>query len=197
MADCDEYDYLGYDEYPEVPKGKVVNGFIENEYEPEQGCDRADFTNYEVSEHLDCYFRFFGAKDMDIIYLYFLSKKRQDELMDILDKTQPAISYDVTRIKNQMDFVTRLIAFLDEFIMFVVDEKTNLTTHEREVLTAFMFSTSIVKTAKILGLNHITCRTHLLNTIDKLNYNGYKREYEFFNYIYNNLNRVKKNLNKE
>ena len=64
--------------------------------------DRSGYSNFEISQHLDMYFRFFGAKDMDIVYLYFLSQKKQDEIMRILGKTQPAISYDVTRIKKQM-----------------------------------------------------------------------------------------------
>lgn len=191
---------MGYDdeyyeeEFDEIPQGKVVNGFLENEIEIECQTDITAYSNYELCEHLNSHFRFFGGKDMDIILLYFLSKKRQDEIMRILDKTQPAISYDVTRIKKQIEFVMRVVEFVDDFIVFIVDENIKLNTHERELLTVFFYSTSIIKTSKILGQNHITCRTHINNTINKLKELGYNEQYDFFSYLLNNLNKIKKQI---
>lgn len=182
------------DEFEYIPKEKVVNGFLENEIEIEYQTDTTAYSNYELCEHLDSHFRFFGGKDMDIILLYFLSHKRQDEIMKILDKTQPAISYDVTRIKRQIEYVMRVVEFVDDFIAFIVDENVKLNTHERELLTVFFYSTSIIKTSKILNQNHITCRTHINNTINKLKELGYMEQYEFFAYLLENLNKVKKQI---
>lgn len=182
------------DEFEYIPKEKVVNGFLENEIEIEYQTDTTAYSNYELCEHLDSHFRFFGGKDMDIILLYFLSHKRQDEIMKILDKTQPAISYDVTRIKRQIEYVMRVVEFVDDFIAFIVNENVKLNTHERELLTVFFYSTSIIKTSKILNQNHITCRTHINNTINKLKELGYMEQYEFFAYLLENLNKVKKQI---
>lgn len=186
-----------YDMGDEIPQGKIVHGFLENELEWEYQSDRSSFSNYELCEHLDSHFRLFGKKDMDIILLYFLSKKRQDELMQILEKTQPAISYDVSRIRKQIEYVMRVVEFIDEFIVFIVDENTELNTHEKELLTVFFYSTSIIKTSKILNQNHITCRTHINNTINKLKDLGYIEQYEFFSYMLNNLNKIKKQISIE
>lgn len=192
----DEYnDYEEIEEFSDIPSGKIVHGFLENEEEWDTGYgDRSAYSNYELCEHLDMHFRFFGKKDMDIIYLYFLSKKRQDEIMLLLEKTQPAISYDVTRIKKQIEFVMKIVSFIDDFILFIVDEKTKLTVHEKELLLVFFYSTSIIKTSKILNQNHITCRTHINNTVDKLKELGYIEQYDFFSYILNNLNKIKKQI---
>lgn len=186
-----------YDMGDEIPQGKIVHGFLENESEWEYQSDRSSFSNYELCEHLDSHFRLFGKKDMDIILLYFLSKKRQDELMQILEKTQPAISYDVSRIRKQIEYVMRVVEFIDEFIVFIVDENIELNTHEKELLTVFFYSTSIIKTSKILNQNHITCRTHINNTINKLKDLGYIEQYEFFSYMLNNLNKIKKQISVE
>lgn len=186
-----------YDMGDEIPQGKIVHGFLENELEWEYQSDRSSFSNYELCEHLDSHFRLFGKKDMDIILLYFLSKKRQDELMQILEKTQPAISYDVSRIRKQIEYVMRVVEFIDEFIVFIVDENIELNTHEKELLTVFFYSTSIIKTSKILNQNHITCRTHINNTINKLKDLGYNEQYEFFSYMLNNLNKIKKQISVE
>lgn len=192
-----EDDIYYEDEFEDIPRGKVVNGFFEDEIEFEYRTDTAAYSNYELCEHLNSHFRFFGGKDMDIILLYFLSHKRQDEIMKILDKTQPAISYDVTRIKKQIEYVMRVVEFVDDFIMFIVDEHVKLNTHERELLTVFFYSTSIIKTSKILNQNHITCRTHINNTINKLKELGYMEQYKFFTYLLNNLNKVKKQITVE
>lgn len=188
-----------YDNYEDCtpPDAKVVHGFLENEQEMMELNDRQAYSNYEISQHLDVYFRFFGKKDMDIVYLYFLSEKKQDDIVKILQKTQPAISYDVTRIKKQMQFVTVMVSFIDTFLLFICDENNKLTTPEKELLTVFFFSTSIIKTSKLLNKNHITCRTHLINTINKLKQYGYDEQYDFFKYMFSNLNKIKKQLSQD
>ena len=98
----------------------IVAGYYKEEEEIEEYSDRACYDNREIDDHLDIYFRLFGLKDMDIIYLYFLSEKRQQDIKNITQKTQPAVSYDVSRIKKQMDFVINIISSFDEFIAFII-----------------------------------------------------------------------------
>ena len=174
------------------PDERYVVGYSAHEAEMQERASRDSYTNWEVNEYLGNYFRFFGQKDMDIIYLYFLSGKKQEDLVKILGKSQPAISYDVTRIKEQIDFVIKLVSSVDDFIMFIVDDGNRLNTYDREMLTLFFYSTSIVKTSRLMGINNITCRSHLNTVVNRLLANGHVDMYNLFRYIMSNLNNVKK-----
>ena len=174
------------------PDERYVAGYSVNEMEIEEKVNRDSYTNWEVNEYLGNYFRFFGQKDMDIIYLYVLSGKKQEDLVKILRKSQPAISYDVTRIKEQIDFVIKLMSSIDDFIMFIVDDDNKLNTYDREMLTLFFYSTSIVKTSRLMGINNITCRSHLNTVVNRLLSNGHVDMYNLFKYIMSNLNNIKK-----
>ena len=174
------------------PDERYVAGYSVNEMEIAEKVNRDSYTNWEVNEYLGNYFRFFGQKDMDIIYLYFLSGKKQEDLVKILRKSQPAISYDVARIKEQIDFVIKLMSSIDDFIMFIVDDDNNLNTYDREMLTLFFYSTSIVKTSRLMGINNITCRSHLNTVVNRLLSNGHVDMYNLFKYIMSNLNNIKK-----
>lgn len=174
------------------PDERYVAGYSVNEMEIEEKVNRDSYTNWEVNEYLGNYFRFFGQKDMDIIYLYFLSGKKQEDLVKILRKSQPAISYDVARIKEQIDFVIKLMSSIDDFIMFIVDDDNKLNTYDREMLTLFFYSTSIVKTSRLMGINNITCRSHLNTVVNRLLSNGHVDMYNLFKYIMSNLNNIKK-----
>lgn len=174
------------------PDERYVAGYSVNEMEIAEKANRDSYTNWEVNEYLGNYFRFFGQKDMDIIYLYFLSGKKQEDLVKILEKSQPAISYDVTRIKEQIDFVIRLVSSIDDFIMFIVDDDNRLNTYDREMLTLFFYSTSIVKTSRLMGINNVTCRSHLNTVVNRLLSNGHVDMYNLFKYIMSNLNNIKK-----
>lgn len=174
------------------PDERYVAGYSANETEIEEKVSRDSYTNWEVNEYLGNYFRFFGQKDMDIIYLYFLSGKKQEDMVRILGKSQPAISYDVTRIKEQIDFVIKIVSSIDDFIMFIVDDDNRLNTYDREMLTLFFYSTSIVKTSRLMGINNITCRSHLNTVVNRLLSNGHVDMYNLFRYIMSNLNNIKK-----
>lgn len=182
-----EDQFSGYNE-------KIVNGYLQEQIQIQQGYSRQDYYNYQIQDHLDVYFRLFGKNDLDIIYLYFLSNKKQNDIVQILQKTQPAISYDVSRIKQQLQFVIRIVQKQDEFIMFITDEQLKLTLSQRQLLLVFFYSTSIVKTSKILKQNQITCRTRIRKAIQKLSFYEYNDMYEFFCYVLQNLNKIKKQI---
>lgn len=173
-----------------------VVGYYENEECISALPDRSEYNNWEVNENLWNYFRFLGKKDMDIVYLCFLLKKKQEEVMTILKKTQPAVSYDVTRIKSQMDFIAKLNMSIDDFIEFIVDTNNGLNTYDKEMLVVFFYTTSIVKTARLLKLKNVTCRSHINTIINHLYQMGNNDMYVLFKYIMNNLNSVKKYVKK-
>ena len=152
------------------------------------------YSNFEIQDHLDEYFRFFGAVDTDIIYMYFIANKRQNDLSILFDKTQPAISYDVNRLKEQVEFVMYMVSVFDIVIDFLKDEKNGLSTYEVDLMLAFFFSTSFIKTAKIMNAQQVTIRCQVNKTIDKLKSLGHEEIYQIFQKINCNLNKVKKNV---
>lgn len=158
------------------------------------GIDLSSYSNFEIQDHLDEYFRFFGATDTDIIYMYFIANKRQNDLSILFDKTQPAISYDVNRLKEQVEFVMYIVSIFDTVIDFFKDEKNGLSTYEVDLMLAFFFSTSFIKTAKIMGAQQVTIRCQVNKTIDKLKELGHEEIYQIFQKINCNLNKVKKNV---
>lgn len=172
----------------------LENFQIEDWSEISDTIDVSSYSNFEIQNHLDDYFRFFGATDIDIIYMYFIANKRQNDLSVLLNKTQPAISYDVNRLKKQIEFVMYVVSIFDYVINFLKDEKNGLTTYEVDLLLAFFFSTSFIKTSRIMGAQQVTIRCQVNKTIDKLKSLGHEEIYQIFNKINCNLNKVKKSV---
>ncbi len=195
-GDFDDADVMYYSagdgDFDEDWNGETLpDGFSEETEDGTSAVNRDLYSNWEVNECLSGYFRFFGSKDMDIIYLYFIAKKKQEDLMRILGKSQPAVSYDVTRIREQIDFVVKMVYAIDDFIMFITDPANTMPTADKEMLTLFFYSTSIVKTSRLMGMNNITCRSHLNTVINHLL--GTRPDmYHLFKHILNNLNNIKK-----
>ena len=175
---------------------KYVVGYYCDEPELEVQPSRDEYSNLEIDEHLSMYFNFVGSSDMDITYLYFLSKKRQFDIQQILGKTQPAISYCVSKIRQQMEFVVRIVASVDDFVLFITGNPKGLSTFDKEILTVFFYTTSIIKTARVLKLEDRCIRSILKTCIKKLQRNGHQEMYELFSYISDNLNNVKKYVNR-
>lgn len=150
----------------------------------------------EIENHLECIFRFLGHEDSDIVYLYFLSKKRQVDICTLLDKTQPAVSYDIKRVKNHVDFVIFLLSVVDEFVDFIENAEHGLTQEQLNILVLLFFSTSFTKTSKVLVCHQITCRNRFDKTLEELHEKGFDNIVEIFETILKNLNMVKKNIYK-
>ena len=172
----------------------LENFQIEDWTENSSNLDVSSYSNFEIQNHLDEYFRFFGAVDTDIIYMYFIANKRQNDLSILLQKTQPAISYDVNRLKKQVEFVMYIVSIFDVVINFLKDEKNGLTTYEVDLLLAFFFSTSFIKTSRIMGAQQVTIRCQVNKTIEKLKQLGHEEIYQIFHKINCNLNKVKKRV---
>lgn len=201
MNDNIIYDQLN-NEYQEnddwsFPECKYVSGFSESQILIQPTNDiRENYSNLQIDGYLEGYFRFFGKKDMDIVYLYFISKKKQQQIVQILGKTQPAVSYDVTRIKEQMQFVIKLISSIDDFIMFITNPDNNLKVYDKQMLTLFFYTTSITKTAVLMNINTVSCRSHLNTIVNRLLANGEVQMYNLFKFILSNLNKTKKYVEK-
>lgn len=176
---------------------KVVCGMYENEIELEQLNTADSFTPMEIEEHLESYFRFFSKSDMDLIYMNFIGDKTQIDLQEIFHKTQPAISCTSDRIKEQIGVIIKIQNVIDEFIYFITDTRVKLTNRDRNILLVFFYSTSIVKTAQIIGVNPMICRTRIDSALTHLIEGGHTKIYNYFKFILDNLNKVKKDVTEE
>jgi len=156
----------------------------------------APFTDnpIEIANHLDEIFRFLGKEDSDIVYLFFLSKKRQVDICRLMNKTQPAISYDIKRVKKHIDFVFYLVSVIDEYMEFLEKNEHGLKEEQINILTLLFFSTSFTKTSEILNCHQITCRNRFNKTIEELREKNFENIVQIFEVILNNLNMIKKKI---
>lgn len=175
----------------------MVAGLYENEIQLEPLCSSAGWSPEEIEEHLESYFRFFSRSDLDLIYMYFIGGKTQIDLQSIFRKTQPAISCTVDRIQRQIGAIVKIRKMMDEFISFISDPDIRLSYRDRDILLVFFYSTSIVKTSQIIGISHMVCRARIDDALKALKETGHERIREYFEYILENLNKVKKNVSEE
>lgn len=122
----------------------------------------------EKLEHIDQILRFVNYYDSDIIFLFFLSKKTQCDIGDILEKTQPAISYDINRIKHQVMVSHNFINDSDRFFDFLMNGNHNFTAQECDYLLVFLYSSSIAKTAKVFERHQFTIKSYLVKIFEVL-----------------------------
>lgn len=176
---------------------KVVAGLYEDEVQLEPLCSADAFSPAEIEEHLENYFRFFSKSDMDLIYMNFIGNKTQIDLQNIFHKTQPAISCTSDRIKEQIGIIVKIQSVIDEFISFISDPEIKLSYRDKNILLVFFYSTSIIKTGQIIGINPMLCRSRIDNAMKHLNETGHDRIYAYFEYILENLNKVKKDVSEE
>lgn len=153
-------------------------------------------TPNEAVDHLSDVFRFLGNEDSDIVYLYFLSRKRQVDICRLMKRTQPAISYDIKRVKRHVDFVMYLLSVIDEFTEFLEKESDNFKKEQINILVLLFFSTSFTKTSVILNCHQITCRNRFDKTLEEVKEKGYDNIANIFETILDNLNMVKKTVYK-
>ena len=62
------------------------------------------------------------------------------------------------------------------------------------ILTVFFYSTSITKTAQLLGITPMLCRARVEKAVERLKGLGHDSIYSYFQYILENLNKVKKEV---
>ena len=120
--------------------GWCIGSAIENISSEDQSSEiwYPDSAN-EAKNHLGDVFRFFGNEDSDIACLSLLLEKKQNDVCRILEKTQPAISYDLGRIKKQKDFVLYLLSVVDDFLYFIEKGEHGLTTAQVDILVLMFF----------------------------------------------------------
>ena len=177
-------------------KNRVV-GFYENEEELEIQPSFSDYSIDEIEMYLSPYFRYFSKEELDLIYMNFIGGKTQVDLTKLFNKTQPAICSDSSRIRKEIGIIKNILGFSKEVMDFLTDESIRISNQHRSVLLAFFYSCSIIKTSQIIGINSMLCRSRIEKAIEIVRNMGYEKIYDYFQYILENLNKIKKDVAEE
>lgn len=148
---------------------------------------------YDVSQLKDNIhdtLRFLNYYDWDLIYLTYLAKKKQVDLAKILDQTQPSVSYNLSRIRKQIQFVYFFLANIDIIVNYLRKTK-DFTLFQKEVLLVFFYSLTSAKAAVIFNMHPITFKNRLVLILEKLSKCS-PQIYDIFMFVFHNENKIKK-----
>lgn len=143
---------------------------------------------------------FLNEKDRDILYLIFVSKKKQKDVQRIINRSQPSLCYDIKRIRKRLKFIFYLHSVFDIFIDFISrrgiekcdDDKPLFSSLEREILTLMFYTSSFTMTANTLNLTQVKVRYAYDKCLERMEQNEMWDVYEIFSVIRDNLNIVKR-----
>jgi len=137
-------------------------------------------------------FSFLNEKDRDILYLIFVSGKKQRDVQRILGRSQPSLCYDIKRIRKRLRFIFYLHSVFDLFLEFVSLNGEYFTPHELEVLTLMFYTSSFTMTANILDITQVKVRYSFDKCLRKMEELEMWEVYEMFVIIRSNLNLIKR-----
>jgi hypothetical protein len=139
-------------------------------------------------------FAFLNDKDVDILYLIFVSRKRQLDVTEILHRTQSSLAYDIKRISRRLRFIHYLQKVFDIFLDFVRRERQGkrFTSDELGILTLMFYTSSFTLTARVLKTSPVRVRHSYTKCIRRMQEEAMWDAYEIFAIIRDNLNIVKR-----
>ena len=144
----------------------------------------------QLKDNIHDILRFLNYYDLDLIYLTFLAKKKQVDLARILDQTQPSISYNLSRIRRQIQFVYFFLANIDNVVNFLRETK-DFDLLQKQMLLVFFYSLTPTKASQVFNMHPITFKNKLGILLQKLKSINVQL-YQIFDYIYRNFNKIKK-----
>jgi hypothetical protein len=135
---------------------------------------------------------FLNGKDRDILYLIFVSGKRQCEVREILRRSQPSLCYDIKRIRRRLRFVYYLNSVSDIFIEFLSNPSPAFTSFELEVLTLMFYTSSFTLSSDVLKQSQVKIRYAYDKALRKMEAMKMWEIYEIFLVIRANLNIIRR-----
>lgn len=146
-----------------------------------------------------CILSFLNEKDRDILYLIFVSRKKQKDVQRIIERSQPSLCYDIKRIRRRLKFIFYLHSVFDIFIDFssrrsieLVNDKPAFTPQEREILTLMFYTSSFMMTANTMDISQVRVRYSYDKCLTRMEQLEMWDVYEIFSVIRDNLNIVKR-----
>jgi len=151
------------------------------------------FLSKENIRYFRSLFSFLNPKDRDILYLIFLSQKKQTEVQDIMGRGQSSLCYDIKQIRRRLKCISYLHSVFDIFVEFTEKRARGLFTPQQiGVLTVLFFSTSYIITAETLGMSQVRVSANFEKCMDILKEKKIWEIYEIFYTIKDNLNVIKR-----
>ena len=136
--------------------------------------------------------RFLNDKDRDILYLMFVSRKKQRDVLKILGRTQSSLAYDIKRIRRRLRFIYYLHSVFDIFVNFVASKKEYFTPEEMAILTMMFYTSSFTLTSEIMNVSQVRVRYAYNKCLRHMEELEMWDAYEIFLVIRSNLNTVRR-----
>jgi len=142
-------------------------------------------------------FNFLNNKDKDILLLIFMGNKTQTDLVKILNRSQPSLSYDIKRIKKRIKFIVYIHSMFKRFTKWLeeVAELQVLTEEEVMVFTLIYFTSSFSQSNLVCKLKPTRIRYVFDRALTKIETID-AEIYNMFVFIRNNLNTIKRTYQK-
>ena len=171
--------------------GKDYIENIQKKDDVDEGCSVPTFTAEQARSFRDI-LRFLNDKDRDILYLMFVSKKKQRDVLQILGRTQSSLAYDIKRIRRRLRFIFYLNSVFDIFMNFIHMQKEYFTSEEIAILTLMFYTSSFTLTSEIMNISQVRVRYAYNKCLRHMEELEMWDAYEIFMVIRSNLNTVRR-----
>lgn len=166
---------------------------VENFKGIESEGEDSPYLSVENIRYFKSLFSFLNPKDRDILYLIFLSKKKQTEVQEIMNRGQSSLCYDIKQIRRRLKCISYLHSVSDNFINFIEHEAPkHFNEQEIAILAVMFFSTSYIIGAETLKMSQVKVSSTFDKCIKKLRKEKIWDIYEIFYTVKKNLNIVKR-----
>ncbi len=135
---------------------------------------------------------FLNAKDRDILYLVFVNGKKQKDIQEILDRSQPSLCYDIKRIRKRLKFIFYLDSVFDIFIEFISNTPADFDQFEADIMLLMFYTSSFTMVSEVLDVSQVKVRYSFDRCLRKLEELNMWEIYEIFMVVRNNLNLVRR-----
>jgi hypothetical protein len=135
---------------------------------------------------------FLNDKDRDIFFLFFVNNKKQKDVQEILQRSQPSLCYDIKRIRRRLRFVCYLQSVWDIFFHFIENKSDDFTPEEMDMLILMFYTSSFTMTSNIMDVSQVRVRYSYDKCLRRMEDQELWEIYEIFVVIRSNLNIIKR-----
>ena len=197
---------------------KYIGKHIENvSKQSEEEGSSSPYFSIDQARMFRPIFGYLNEKDRDILYLIFVSRKKQKDVQRILGRSQPSLCYDIKRIRKRLKFIVYLHSVFDIFLNFIRSEEVRrleyessktfenvekgceeqvndlyFTAEELEILALMFFTSSFTQTSRKMRVSQVKVRYAYNKCVKRMELLEIWEAYEIFTVIRNNLNIVKR-----